>query len=53
LEEKLMDPHRRREIEKLYDAAIEQPSQRRAAFLAQVCGDDVRREVERLITTIP
>ena len=38
-------------IESLFNAALEQPADDRAAFLAEACGDDtsLRREVEQLL----
>src|SRR5437773_8610213 len=46
-----MSPERRRQIEELYQAALERNPGRRAGFLAEACGDDeeLRREVESLL----
>ena len=46
-----MAPERWRQIENLYHAALEQPPERRAAFLEEASGGDVdlRREVESLL----
>ncbi len=46
-----MSPERWRRIEEVYHAALERPPDQRAAFLAEVCGDDdeLRREVESLL----
>jgi serine/threonine-protein kinase len=46
-----MTPERWEQIEHLYHAALEQPSEARAAWLAEACGDDsaLRHELESLI----
>ena len=46
-----MTPERWEQIAHLYQAALEQPSEARAKWLAEACGDDaaLRREVESLI----
>lgn len=43
-----MDPERRKQIERLYHAALELEEDRRAAFLKQACAGDesLRHEVE-------
>src|SRR5215510_8283930 len=50
-EESRMKPERWKQIERLYHAALERESDKRAAFLAEACpGDsDLRREVEELL----
>jgi serine/threonine protein kinase len=47
-------PERARRIQQLFDGALELDEDRRAAFLAQACGDDValRAEVEALIASL-
>jgi Tol biopolymer transport system component len=43
-------PERWRSVEELFQAALEVPAERRAAFLAEACPDEpVRREVESLL----
>ena len=45
-----MTPDRWSQIEELYHAALAQPAEARAAFLAEACPDlDVRRDVESLL----
>jgi|KBSMisStandDraft_5_1062788.scaffolds.fasta_scaffold2545868_2 serine/threonine-protein kinase len=46
-----MTPERWEQIAHLYQAALEQPSDARAAWLAEACGDDsaLRQELESLI----
>ena len=46
-----MDPDRRRQVDDLFDAALEREQEARAAFLAEACGGDseLRREVESLL----
>jgi serine/threonine-protein kinase len=46
-----MTPERYKEVGQLYRAALEVEPERRAAFLAQACGDDeaLRQEVESLL----
>jgi serine/threonine protein kinase/tetratricopeptide (TPR) repeat protein len=46
-----MDPERRRHIEKLYHAVLDQEAGNRAAFLAKACkhDDELRRDVESLL----
>ncbi|MGH9451503.1 MAG: protein kinase domain-containing protein, partial [Terriglobia bacterium] len=46
-----MKPERWREIERLYQAALERAASGREAFLREACGadDDLRREVESLL----
>jgi eukaryotic-like serine/threonine-protein kinase len=46
-----MTPERWAEIERLYHAALAQPTDRRGAYLAEACAgdDEVRREVESLL----
>lgn len=46
-----MTPERYQRIGQLFDAALEQAPEARAAFLAAACGDDValRAEVEQLL----
>jgi serine/threonine-protein kinase len=46
-----MNPERWRQIEQLYHAALERPSEERGAFLAEACGGggELRREVESLL----
>ena len=46
-----MSPERRRQIEELYQAALERNPGRRAGFLAEACRDDaeLRREVDSLL----
>ena len=46
-----MKPERWRQIEQLYDRALEHAAGERMAFLAQACGGNeaLRREVETLI----
>jgi serine/threonine protein kinase len=46
-----MTPERRREIERLFEAALERPSDERAAFLGAACGGDaeLRGEVAALL----
>ncbi|HWQ33697.1 MAG TPA: protein kinase [Blastocatellia bacterium] len=46
-----MSPERWKQIEEIFNSAIELSPDERPAFLAQACGDDaeLRREVERLI----
>jgi serine/threonine-protein kinase len=50
---KAMKPERWKQIEDLYQAAIEKESNRRVAFLHSACGDDtdLLREVESLLAT--
>lgn len=47
-----MTPERYQEVGQLYRAALEVEPERRAAFLAEACGDDeaLRREVESLLS---
>lgn len=46
-----MTPERWRRIEEIFDAALEVPSEKREALLAEVCGDDaeLRAELELLL----
>ena len=46
-----MTPSRWQEIERVYAAALERPSEERSTFLRRACGDDVslRRQVEGLL----
>ena len=46
-----MTPERWRQLEEIYDAALAQPTNQRATFLAGACvGDEgLRREVEALL----
>jgi serine/threonine-protein kinase len=46
-----MNPDRWKKIEEIYQATLEQPEERHAAFLRQVCGEDeeLRREVEEML----
>src|SRR5882672_46128 len=46
-----MDPERRRQISRIYDAAQDCPSAERAAFVIEACCGDasLRREVESLL----
>src|SRR2546430_2289397 len=46
-----MSPERRRQIDKLYHAALEHDSEQRAKFLAEACQNDAElwREVESLL----
>lgn len=46
-----MTPERLRQIEDLYEATLEQPPERRAAFLREACGDDrgLRQQLESLL----
>jgi serine/threonine-protein kinase len=46
-----MTPERWSRVSAIFDAAVELTPQRRAAFLAQACGEDsdLRAEVERLL----
>jgi non-specific serine/threonine protein kinase/serine/threonine-protein kinase len=46
-----MNPEQWRRLDELFHAALEQPPDGRAAFLAEACGDDqeLRTEVERLL----
>ena len=47
-----MDPERWRRIEEIYQATLEQPTQQRAAYVAQACAGDagLREQVESLLT---
>src|SRR5438309_1223618 len=46
-----MTPDRWRQIDRLLEAALERPSEQRAAFLAEACAGDqeLRQEVEELL----
>ena len=46
-----MKPERWRQIEQLYDRALEMEESRRASFLREACAgdDDLRRELEQLL----
>src|SRR5215813_6253557 len=45
-----MEPERWREIERLYESALEHPTSDRLAFLERVCADEeLRREVASLL----
>jgi eukaryotic-like serine/threonine-protein kinase len=45
-----VDPERWRQIERLYESALEQPESDRIAFLKRACGDEkLRREVASLL----
>src|SRR5262245_41943962 len=45
-----MEPERWRQIERLYESALEQPAHDRVAFLERVCGDEeLRHEVASLL----
>src|SRR5215813_12713908 len=46
-----MTPERFREVEAIYQSAMDQPPERRAAHVAETCGDDadLRRNVESLL----
>ena len=45
-----MEPERRRQIERLYESALEHPESDRLAFLERVCADaELRREVASLL----
>ena len=50
-----MQADRWKQVEKLFEAALAQPAERRAAFLEQACPDDaeLRREVESLLNLVP
>jgi serine/threonine-protein kinase len=50
-----MGPDRWATVDRLYHAALTQPVERRAAFLAEACAgdDDVRHEVESLLAQAP
>src|SRR6478672_1771575 len=47
----VMEPHRWRRIEELYQSALQRPPELRAGFLAAECNSDaeLRREVEELL----
>jgi hypothetical protein len=47
----MMQAERSKQIEELYQAALAQPAEKRAAFLAQACPDDpqLRAEVQSLL----
>jgi eukaryotic-like serine/threonine-protein kinase len=42
----MLSPERRREIERLFEAAIERPADQRDAFLAAACGEDAELHEE-------
>ncbi len=50
-----MDSQRRQQIERIYHAALDRPSNQRAAFLDGACGEDcdLRREVESRFAQAP
>ena len=47
-----MSPHQWARIQELFNRALEQPANQRAAFLDQACGGDptLKREVESLLS---
>ncbi len=47
-----MTPERWKRLQALYNAALDTPSEKRAQFIAEQCGDDaeLRRELEALLT---
>jgi len=46
-----MKPDRWKKIEEIYQAALEKPEEKQAAFLSQACGEDqaLRREIEEML----
>ncbi|MEZ4455372.1 MAG: serine/threonine-protein kinase [Gemmatimonadales bacterium] len=50
----MLDRERFRQVDAIFDAALDRPESERAAFLDQACGDDaeLRRQVEEMLASV-